>query len=119
MFPGGMNPRQMKQMMGRMGIKSDDIEATKVVIHCLDKNIVIEAPEVVKMTVSGQQMYSISGGKTREEIAGDDAAEASVEITEEDIKMVAEQANVSEAEAKKALTESGGDIAEAIMKLKG
>ena len=115
MFPGGMNPRQMKQMMSRMGIKSEEIEATKIVIHGPSKNIVIEGPEVVKMTVSGQEIYNISGGKTREEVSG---SEVAIEITEEDIAMVAEQANVSKDEAKKALAESGGDIAEAIMKLK-
>ena len=39
-------------------------------------------------------------------------------IPEEDIKIVAEQAKVSEKEAEKALKESNGDIAEAILKLK-
>ena len=33
MFPGGMNPKQMKQMMSRMGIKSDEIQADRVIIE--------------------------------------------------------------------------------------
>ena len=119
MFPGGMNPKQMKQMMGRMGIKADDIEAEKVVIYTSTRNIVIENPEVMKMVAQGQQMYSISGGKTREESASaEKMEEVVVEISEEDVSIVAEQTGVERDAARKALVETNGDIAEAIMKLK-
>jgi len=37
MFPGGMNPRQMKQMMSRMGIKAEDVPAERVIIEGKDK----------------------------------------------------------------------------------
>jgi nascent polypeptide-associated complex subunit alpha len=120
MFPGGMNPKQMKQMMGRMGIKADEIDAEKVVIYTATKNIVIENPEIMKMNVQGQQMYSISGGKTREEGATPEKMdEVVVEISEEDVNIVAEQTGVERDAARKALVETNGDIAGAIMKLKG
>ena len=47
-----------------------------------------------------------------------EAREESKGIPDGDIKMVAAQASVSEEDAKKALEESGGDIAEAITRLK-
>jgi len=114
MFPGGLNPRQMKQMMKRMGIKTEEIDASIVIIHGSEKEIVIENPEVMKMIVQGQEIFNITGGKAREQ-----EVEAAIEIEEGDVEMVAEQADVSKEEAKKALEESKGDIAAAIMKLKG
>jgi nascent polypeptide-associated complex subunit alpha len=114
MFPGGLNPRQMKQMMKQMGIKTEEIDATAVAIICADREIVIEGPEVMKMVVSGNEIYTISGGKAKVQ-----APDAAAEVSDDDVKMVAEQAGVSEEEAKKTLQETKGDIAEAIMKLKG
>jgi nascent polypeptide-associated complex subunit alpha len=114
MFPGGLNPRQMKQMMKRMGIKTEEIDATAVAIIGSEREIVIENPEVVKMIVGGNEMYTVSGGSVKVQ-----DVEAAVEIGEEDVEMVSEQAGVSKEEAKKALEESKGDIAEAIMRLKG
>ncbi len=113
MFPGNINPRQMKQLMKRMGIKSEDIDAEKVVIQGINKNIVIEKPQVVKTIMQGQEIFQISGGEIKEE-----EKEAKLEINLEDVGMVAKQANVSSEEAKKALEESGGDIAQAIINLK-
>ena len=34
-----IDPRQMKHMMRQMGISSEEIEAKRVVIECLDKNL--------------------------------------------------------------------------------
>ena len=113
MFPGGLNPRQMKQMMKQMGIKSEEIDANAVIIMGPDKEIVIEGPEVTKMVISGKEMYTISGGSVKVQ-----DVEAELDISTEDIEMVAEQANVSPEDAKRALEEANGDLAEAILKLK-
>ena len=118
MFPGGMNPKQMKTMMARMGIMSDDVDATTVVIHGTGKDIIIENPEVVKLTMQGQLIFNITGGKVREEAAKDES-DVSVEISEEDVKIVAEQTGASHEAARAALVDTRGDLAEAIMKLKG
>ncbi len=108
MFPGGVNPKQMAQMMKRMGIKNEELEAKRVVIE-LDggKKIIIEAPSVQSIEMQGQKTYTIAGKETEEK-----------EIPQEDIKMVVEQTGASEEDAKKALEENDGDIAEAILKLK-
>jgi len=108
-----MNPRQMKQMMKRMGIKVNDVEAELVIIHGPDEEIIIEEPQVTKTVMQGQEIYQIMGGRARRE-----KIEASVDIDEEDVGMVAQQADVSNEEARTALEEAGGDIAAAIMKLK-
>ncbi|HDH41495.1 MAG TPA: nascent polypeptide-associated complex protein [Candidatus Altiarchaeales archaeon] len=114
MFPGGLNPRQMKQMMRRMGIRTEEIDANTVTIHGSEREIIIEDPEVMKMVVQGQEIFNITGGKIRER-----EVEAAIEIEEDDVEMVSKQANVSKEEARNALEESKGDIAAAIMRLKG
>ena len=114
MIPG-MNKKQMKQMerqMKKMGMNMKDLDGVReVIIRFDDKELIIDEPEVSLMNVMGQENYQISG-KTREvEI------EYEVEIPEEDIEMVANQAKVSLDEARNALKECKGDLAEAIMKL--
>lgn len=111
MFPG-MNPRKMQQMMKRMGIKQVDIPATEVIIKTEDKEIVITEPSVAKVNMMGQETFQISGNvHEREAASGPD-------ISEDDVKTVAGQANVSHEQAKKALEENNGDIAAAILSLK-
>ncbi len=112
MMPGGMNPRNMKKIMKRMGIKSDEIAAEQVIIRCVDREIVIDEPSVVKTTVQGQEMFQIQGRVRESE------SEASLDISQEDVELVMAQANVGEEKAIKALEKSKGDIAEAILELK-
>lgn len=104
---GGMNPRQMQRLMQQMGIKSEEIKASRVIIEKEGERTIIEDPQVTLIDMQGQRSYQIVG-KERTEAA----------ISADDVKMVAEQTGATEADARKALEESGGDIAEAIMKLK-
>ena len=112
MLPG-MNPRKMQQMMKRMGIAQVEIEATEVIIKTPEKEIVITEPSVSKVKAMGQEQFTISGNIHERELSTE------AEITEEDIKTVAEQANVDEEKAKEALEAAKGDIAKAIMDLQG
>jgi nascent polypeptide-associated complex subunit alpha len=112
MLPGKINPKQMEKMMKRMGIKVDEIDAQQVVIKCVDKDIIIDNPQVVKTNMHGTQSFQITGS-VREE-----SGVVKLDVNPEDVKMVAEQAKVSEARAREALEKSGGDIAQAIMDLK-
>jgi len=111
MFPG-MNPRKMQQMMKKMGMQQQEIPATEVIIKTEDKEIVITEPSVSKVNMMGQETFQVSGQVNEREISSEP------EISEEDVKTVTDQAGCSEEEAKKALEESSGDIAEAILKLK-
>lgn len=112
MIPG-MNPRQMQQMMKQMGIQQVDIDATRVIIECPDKRIVIETPQVAKVNMMGQQTWQVIGP------AREEALDTTPEITDEDVRTVMEQAGVSEKEARAAIEAAGGDLAEAILKLQG
>ena len=107
MFPGGMNPKNMGRMMKQMGIKNDELDAEKVEITLNGgKKIIFESPQVQVMEVQGQKTYTVMG-ETFEESS----------IPDEDIKMVAEQTGKSEDEAKAALEENDGDIAQTILEL--
>ena len=107
MMPG-MDPKSMQKMMKQMGIKSDELDATKVTIELKEGGrISIFEPQVIQIEMQGSKSFQIMGKVTEEQ----DAAE-------EDIKMVMEGAGCGKEEAQNALRETGGDIAEAILRLK-
>lgn len=114
MIPG-MNPKQLKKMerqMKKMGMDMKELKNVKeVVIRLEDKELVIPDAEVSLMNVMGQETYQVTGKAHEVEI------EEELIIPDEDIEMVANQANVSEDEARQALEETNGDLAEAILKL--
>ena len=111
MFPGmNMNPRQMKMAMQKMGIRQDELDAVRVIIELKDKKLVFNSPEVSKVNMAGNESFQLVGNYSEESI------DSSPEISDEDIETVMEQANVSREEAIKAIEETGGDLAEAIMK---
>lgn len=104
MMPAGMDPKKMQALMKQMGIRSEDIDAKKVTIETGSATIIIEKPQVTKVTMQGQASFQIAGDIRIEE-----------KSTEEDVKMVMEQAGCSEDDARTALEKSNGDIAQAIL----
>ncbi|MBE8539716.1 nascent polypeptide-associated complex protein [Geoglobus acetivorans] len=103
-----MNPKQMKKMMKQMGIEMDEIEAEEVIIVTKGEEWIFKNPSVVRITAKGVETFQISGSyEVKERIV----------ISEDDIKLIMEQAGVSEEEAREALEEAKGDIAEALLKL--
>lgn len=109
----GMNPREARRMMQRMGMNMDAVADVKeVVIRTPEKEIVIEQPEVAILQVQGQKIYQVAGGKVSEK-----AAERKFNVSEEDARLVADQTGKSVEEARKALEESQGDLAKAILLL--
>ena len=114
MIPG-MNPKQMKQMerqMKRMGMDMKDLPGVKeVIIRFEDKELIISDADVNLMNVMGQKTYQVTGNAVEVEI------ETELIISDEDIEMVANQANVSKNKAEEALIATNGDLAEAILKL--
>jgi len=115
-----MDPRQMAKLMNQMGIKNTQIPSTKVVIYKEDgSTLVVENPNVMEITMSGQKSFQITGDVS-EGAAGEKSeagAEAASGPSEDDIALVAEQAKTTKEKAKAALEEADGDIAEAIMLL--
>ena len=112
MLPGGINPTQMKKMMKQMGMKMDQIEDVRqIVITTAKGNYIFDQAEVSVMTMQGVTTWQIAGEARFEE--------AQVTIPDEDVALVVDQTGASEEDARAALTESKGDIAEAILKLTG
>jgi nascent polypeptide-associated complex subunit alpha len=112
-IPSGRDALRMMQRMGMDTKSLDDVR--DVIIRTADRKIIIEEPSVISIAMQGQNMFQVAGGTIREETI---TFETKVTIPEEDVNMVAEQANVSIDDAKKALEESGGDLAKAIVSLK-
>ena len=104
-----MDPKSMQKMMKQMGIKSEEIGSSRVVIELKDGGkLVVHEPHVVAIEMQGEKSFQISGKVSEEQEAGED-----------DINMVMQEAGCSREEAQIALRETKGDIAEAIIRLKG
>ena len=124
--------RQMRRRMQQQGIEMDQINATRVIIEGPEKNLIIEQPEVVLMKQMGQEIYQVIGEaneyepneisieRTESEEGREESEDLEVKptITENDIMLVATQANVESEEAKAVLNDCDGDIAKAILLLK-
>lgn len=109
-----VNPREAKRMMQRMGMSMDAIaEVEQVIIRTSRKEITIQQPEVAILEVQGQKIFQVTGGKITEK-----ASELKPSgIADEDVKLVADQTGKNVEEARRALEESGGDLAKAILLL--
>ncbi len=129
--------RAMRRQMAKQGIEGmDQIDATRVIIQCPDKDIVIENPQVIKLTQQGMTVHQVLGDAVEQEPSSyeeeyneeedyeeyeeeyEEESSSLGEIRKEDIAIVAAQAGVSEKEAEKALQDADGDLARAILNLK-
>ena len=107
MMPG-IDPKKMQALMKQMGIKQEDIDASRVIIEKSDgSKILINNPSVVKVNMSGNESFQITGDVSEEEEA----------ITSDDVNIVMENTGASEEDSRKALEDSNGDLTEAIMSL--
>jgi nascent polypeptide-associated complex subunit alpha len=141
----GVN-RQMRRKMKSQGVEGmEPIEAKRVIIETEDGDLIIDQPQVIKLNQQGMEIYQVVGkaieseaGSAKTDAIGennldgtseaededndlidDDSSESlSVEITDQDIDLVAMQTGVSRKDAEQALRDTGGNLAEAIIKLK-
>lgn len=116
-----MDSRNARRMMQKMGMQMDEVRnVTRVIIQTPEKEIIIESPMVTSVNVQGQKMYQVTGGKILERTP---QKASSVETTdkkpptipEEDVLLVAQQANVSIEKARTTLIKYEGDLAKAIL----
>ena len=120
-----MDSRRARRMMKQMGMNMDELgDIKRVILQGDNKEIVIEGPQVTSINVQGTKMYQVAGGReTERKIQAAGAVEAApveeepLVLPEEDILLVAQQANVSIEKARVALENSDGDLAQAIIKL--
>jgi len=104
----GMDRRQMERIMRQMGVKISELEDVReVVIRMEGEEIVITEPSVTVTELQGRRVYQVSGREERR-----------TAIREEDVALVVEQTGASREEAERVLRETGGDLAESILRLK-
>ena len=107
----GINPREMQKAMKKLGIKQEEIDAELVIIKTADKDLVIKNPQVSRVNMMGQETIQVIGDITEVD------KNEKVELDEDDIATIIEQANCTKEEAIEALEQSNGNLAEAILKL--
>lgn len=108
-----MNPREARRMMQRMGLNMGAMpDVEQVIFKTSSKEIIVENPEVAVMEMHGQKIFQVTGEKIVEK-----AVEKAVKIPEEDVQLVATQARVSPEQARAALEQTNGDLAQAILLL--
>jgi len=108
-----VSPREAKRMMQRMGLSMGEVpDVQEVIIKTPTKEITVENPEVAILEMHGQKIFQVTGGKVEEK-----TIEKATMIPEEDVQLVAQQAKVSLDEARAALEQTKGDLAQAILLL--
>jgi len=114
-----VNPREQRRMMQRMGMNMDAVpDVEEVIIKTSRKEITIEQPEVSILEMQGQKIFQVIGGKITEKAPERSVSSVSrVVVSEEDVKLVADQTGKSVEEAREALEECDGDLAKAILLL--
>jgi len=110
---GSMDPKKMKALMSQMGIKQEEIQAKRVIIDKEDGRIIIDNPNIQKVTMQGQESFQISG-EIKEETEAEEKEENKFEA---DIQAIVEQTGVSKDIAAIELEKNNGDIAETIIAL--
>ena len=136
--------RQMRRRMQKQGLDGmEEIDAQRVIFQTgEDEDLVIDNPQVIKVNQQGMEVYQVIGSAKRiprinfniDSIPDDNVSvngdmlsdesndegeiELNIEITKQDIQLVAMQTGVSPEVAENALKESNGDLAQAIINLK-
>jgi nascent polypeptide-associated complex subunit alpha len=125
-----MSPKQMERMMRKMGIAQKDLDGVKeVIIRFADKEWIISNPQVTMVKQANAETYQVAGSKTERALSGKQSTETpaaaekptperKIEIPIEDAALVAGQTGVDIETARKALIETEGDLAAAILKLR-
>jgi len=103
-----MNPRDIKKMMKQMDMQ--EIEADAVIIITADKELVFTHPKVTKMSMMGQESYQVVGSPEERALEGGGEEDG-------DLEMIVEKTGVNVDEARQALADAEGDIAQAIINL--
>jgi nascent polypeptide-associated complex subunit alpha len=112
-----VDARQARRMMQQMGMKVSGIpDVQQVIIKTPDREIIIERPSVAVLNMRGQQIFQVVGQPTERAPEAPPPPQKPA-VAEEDAQLVAQQANASLEEAKRALEETDGNLAQAILLL--
>ncbi|MBI2075712.1 MAG: nascent polypeptide-associated complex protein [Candidatus Aenigmarchaeota archaeon] len=104
---GKMDPKKIQQMMKKLNLNVQQVEAEEVIIKTKSKTIIISGPEVMIANMMGKDVYQISGEVSEAEL-----------IDEKDVQMVMEKTGKDRDAVVKKLEELNNDLARAIIELK-
>jgi nascent polypeptide-associated complex subunit alpha len=114
----------MERQMRRMGVDFEQLDdVTEVLIRFPDKELLLPEPQVLLMKAQGDDIYQVVGQTEERGLTASTEIKEGTPITpiqpftEEDVQLVASQANVSEDDARNALREADGNLAKAIINL--
>jgi len=105
-----VNQKQIEYAMKQMGVKQEKIDAEEVIIKSGNKRIIVDNPQVMKISMLGQESLQITGDIKYEETENK-------ENKENDISFVMQQTKCSEKKARAALEKANWDLAKAILDL--
>jgi nascent polypeptide-associated complex subunit alpha len=104
--------REMRRMLDKMGLDMTTLDNVEEVIIKTDKKeLYLVKPQVIEMKGKDSTIFQVIASDIEEKQRDVPS------FKEEDIILVIQQANVSREKAVHALTESKGDIAQAILSL--
>lgn len=112
-----MNVRELKRMLKKYGIEVRELpEVKKVTMSADSYDIVVREPQVAVFDLGQQKVIQIvcSGF---ERVERELQTRSYPEVSEEDIQFIVEQTGATRDEVLRALSEEGGDIAKAIIRL--
>jgi nascent polypeptide-associated complex subunit alpha len=110
-----MSPRNAKRMMQRMGMNMGEMpDVEEVIFKTSEKEILVENAQVAVINMGGQKIFQVTGEISERAL---ESGSDKIEVPEEDAQLVADQTGKSVEDAKRALEESDGDLAKAILLL--
>ncbi len=115
-----LSAAELKRQFKRLGINVDveEVKAVRLTIEASDGRVYeMEEPQAVLLVKLPTRLYMVQAVGRINVTEKAEEGEAAPEFSEEDVRLVAEQAGVSPEEARRALEETRGDIAAAIMLL--
>ena len=102
--------RQTRRMLDRMGLNMDEVpEVEEVLIRTATKEIYIKNASVSEIKAKDIRMFQVTGTDVEEKVR------EKPKFTEDDVMLVAQQANVPRDSAYSALVDAEGDLARAIL----
>lgn len=113
-----LSSRELKRIIGKFGVNAKEVEDVKeVILKTSTKEVIIQNPIVTLFEAQGQKIFQIFGEKIEEKVISKELEllREDEKISDEDVLLVAQQANVDFEEAKAALKECKGDLAQAIL----
>jgi nascent polypeptide-associated complex subunit alpha len=110
----------LKKLLRRYGVEVEELkDVERVEIYIGKKKLVMSSPQVVVFKVGSQQIFQVVASEISEEELVESKPVEVVEFSEDDVNFIIEHTGVSREKAIEALKKAKGDLAKAIMILRG